>query len=344
MPISLENVQSQSFYNILKKIVEQFTVEITIYRLQKGINQKYIDYDGKISNTITNPSDPETFRMHYTHSMFDNLDSSTPPQPKPIVPSFKLIITEIPEISHSQEWKRFLEGDSVFTNLYSLISIISLLPGGEKWTSLIQHLHQRLFTPKYSTGMSPNSETISIKQFYDSRLFKLTEINDNIITVLTYLQYTSLSDSTSSKKNSLYSETDFKQNKTNTKEVQRHLITSQLNIIDSTLYTMSSITVESLLKIESKLLENFLTGTKQLSIDNYIFTVYIPLLSYNSPFLVLKDISYSFNEIIYDNTIKRYIPKSVELQMSFEPFIPRYITRNKTISQISYNNRFYIEV
>jgi hypothetical protein len=54
----------------------------------------------KFSDIITNPSDPETFRMHYTHSMFDNLDSSTPPQPKPIVPSFKLIITEIPEISH----------------------------------------------------------------------------------------------------------------------------------------------------------------------------------------------------------------------------------------------------
>lgn len=358
MSISLKDVQSQSFYNILKKVVEQFTVEINIYRLQKGINQKYLDYEyedkitkmrKKFSDIITNPSDPETFRMHYTHSMFDNLDSSTPPQPKPIVPSFKLIITEIPEISHGQEWKRFLDGDSTFSNLYSLISIISLLPGSGQWTSLIQRLHQRLFTPKYSTGMNPNSETISIKQFYDSRLFKLTEINDNIITVLTYLQYTSLSDSTTNPttKESLYGKYNtntFDKNKTDTKEVQRHLITSQLNIIDSTLYTMSSITVESLLKIESKLLENFLTGTKQLSIDNYIFTVYIPLLSYNSPFLVLKDISYSFNEIVYDNTIKKYIPKSVELQMSFEPFMPRYITRNKKINQISYNNRFYIEV
>jgi len=81
-----------------------------------------------------------------------------------------------------------------------------------------------------------------------------------------------------------------------------------------------------------------------LSIDNYVFTVDIPLLSYYSPFLVMRDISYTFNEIIYDNQKNKYIPKSVELQMSFEPFLPRYIRRNTSIDKMKYENRFYIEI
>jgi len=81
-----------------------------------------------------------------------------------------------------------------------------------------------------------------------------------------------------------------------------------------------------------------------LSIDNYIFTVDIPILSYKSPFLVLKNISYTFDEVVYDNQVHKYIPKSVELQMSFDPFMPRYITRNKNRSNVTYNNRFYIEI
>lgn len=343
MSISLENVQSQPFYNILKQVVEQFKVKINIYRLQTGVNRD-------IKDKMISSSNPEDVREKYTYSMFE-LDNpkSDKPQPKPVTTSFELIITEIPEISHNQEWKRFLEGDEVFTNLYSLISVISLLPGGGKWTSLIQRLHQRFFTPKYSTGMNPNSETISIKQLYDSRLFNLTGIEHNIITILTYLQYTSLNSPNPVKpKEPLYDKGGTKES--NSSNLKNHLFLTQLNIVDSALYTMSSVTVESLLNLEQKLLSNFLTGTKQLSIDNYIFTVDIPLLSYSSPFLVLKDISYSFNEIICDNTITvnntigKYIPKSVELQMSFEPFMPRYISRNTKINHIDYSNRFYIEV
>ena len=320
--ISLNNVQSTSFIQIINQIVNQFKVNISIYKLYTGIKRDIV-------NNI-NFSDPEKFRTTYVNTMFNTS--------KPLT-SFELIITEIPEISHSQEWKRYLEGSETFTSLYSLISVISLIPGGEKWTSLIQRIHQRFFSPKYSTGMNPTSESISIKQLYDSRLFKLTEINDNIITVLTYLQYTTLNNSTVVTPSSLYDSIP-----KDSEKVKKHLLATQLHIIDSALYNMSSITVESLLKMESKLLENFLVGTKQLSIDNYVFTIDIPLLSYNSPFLVIKSISYSFNEVVYDNEYNKYIPKSVELQMSFEPFMPRYVKRDTSVFNITYNNRFYIVV
>lgn len=316
--MDIKNIKSTYGNTIIKKILEYFIVEIRIYKLISVKTLETIFDDNKVTthvNTnLTNDKNP-----------YEGISTD-------VLRTITLILSELPEQSFSVEWNSALSDQSIFNDLYQLTSVISIVSGGNvgQITSIIQKLHQKMFSPKYNLGISKSSETIKLSQSFDTRIYAYDDQIQPISNLLKTMQYLQLTENDLKNFTTISSSVSVSLNEPKDVGISSK-IANLMKVTAGNVLQAQNIQVDQFLKLEANILSN-LSTIKQFNVDNYIFTIHLPQYNYKSPYMVLRSLSYSFDGMvaIKNGNSYEYMPKVVKIDMDFEPSIPRPIIDTKS--------------